>query len=52
MIDFLVTEAVILKSMNAERKASVAQREAQIMTRWKAGEISTEDAQRLKTQIH
>ncbi len=50
-IDYCVTEAVILREMTANRKAELAQRETQIMDRWKNGQISTEDAQRAVAEL-
>ena len=45
-LDFCVTEAVILSEMTANRTANKAQREKDILDQWKAGRISSEDAQR------
>ena len=50
-IDFCVTEAVILKDMHTERMATKAQRTDEIMNRWKRGEITIEEAERLKAQV-
>lgn len=50
-IDFCVAEAVILKDMSMERKAAKAQRENEVMTRWKRDEITSDEAERLRAQL-